>query len=348
MNKVIAVGMSGGVDSSVAALLLKNQGYKVIGVMMRTWDGELAHGTSSCYGPEEDDLNDARLVCKKIGVPFYDFDLRKEYRDYVLEYVKKEYSKGRTPNPCIMCNAYVKCGFLLEKINEFGLVIDKFATGHYARVEYSEEDGWYLRRGVDGLKDQSYFLAFLSKPQLSRLVLPLGNLTKIRVRKIAKEKGLLVQDKVESQDFMSKESLQFLLKGHSEAGLIRSVDGEVIGTHDGIVYYTVGQRKGLQTKLKKPLYVITKNPATNTIVAGERDLVTSSTVFVTDFRKYNSLSGNLFAQIRSNQKASPCKVFQLKNNRAEVVFKSPQFAVSPGQAIVIYKDDIVVGAGIIE
>ncbi|MDD5676283.1 MAG: tRNA 2-thiouridine(34) synthase MnmA, partial [Chitinivibrionales bacterium] len=268
----VVVGMSGGVDSSVAAALLKEQGHSVVGVTMKIFNGQAHAGDSSvggCYGPDEEhDVRDAAAVAAKLSIPYYTFDLQAEYASVVLDYFKNEYKNGRTPNPCVRCNSRIKFGLLLEKAVESNIPCDFFATGHYARVERDANlKGALLKKAVYLKKDQSYFLCMLSQRQLARVLFPLGTLTKEEVRAIARKFDLLTADKVESQDFCSGDYRQtFDLASHS--GDFVDAGGKILGQHRGISAYTIGQRKGLGIAAGKPLYVTRIDADANTVTLG--------------------------------------------------------------------------------
>ncbi len=352
----VAVGMSGGVDSSVAAALLKEQGHDVVGVAMRVWKGQEGAGSGvrhGCYGMgEASDIEDARRVAEKIGIPFHEFDLEEEYRVHVLEYFRREYLRGRTPNPCAVCNSRVKFGFLLEKIARCGLAFDRFATGHYARAEW---DGWrgrvVLKKGVDARKDQSYFLALLGRGQLSRAVFPLGRLTKREVRALAGDLGLYVADKRDSQDFVSGGDYSALFAEESRPGPILDRDGRILGRHEGIVRYTVGQRRGLGLAAGIPLHVLEIDAKRNAIVVGprqelmRRDLMAEGVNWTAVDPPARPLRAK--ARIRYNHREAEAEITPLGVDRAAVTFDEPQFAVTPGQAVVFYDGDVVLGGGMI-
>ncbi len=257
----VLVGLSGGVDSSVTACLLKQQGYEVIGATMSIWDKNThfsgdAHA-DSCFSPhEEQDIEAARALCKKIGIPYYVLDCSTRYKQMVLENFKHEYKAGRTPNPCVMCNSYIKFNALPEEAAAQGIEFDKFATGHYAQVCFDETRNRYvIKRGLDHSKDQSYFLYRLSQEQLSKVLMPLGGLTKKRVRELAREFGLEVSDKPDSQDFYTGD-INDILQNEPQVGNFVTRDGRVLGQHQGIWHYTVGQRRGMGIDAVRPLYVL--------------------------------------------------------------------------------------------
>ena len=352
----VAVAMSGGVDSSVAAALLKEKGYEVIGVTMKVWDGETlpANGTRhACYGPgEEEDLEDARKVAQVLGIPLNIFNLRQEYKIEVLDYFCHEYLSGRTPNPCIRCNRRVKFDALLEKARDTGIEFDYFATGHYARVEHDESRSRYLlKKAKDMAKDQSYFLFALSQEQLSNSLFPLGNHTKEEVRKMARDLELGIDDKSESQDFFAGDYSSLLGKV-ARPGPILNKEGEILGEHRGIPFYTIGQRKGLGISSKEPLYVTAIDQEKNVIVVGPKEEVYGDELVAMELNwiaiQELSRPVDVKAKIRYLHKEAEAMVIPLDEDKVHVKFKEPQMAITPGQAVVFYDDDIVIGGGAIE
>ena len=352
----ILVGMSGGVDSSVAALLLKEAGHEVIGATMSIWGkGDLAgsSGKNACYGPDEkEDLKEAERVCKEIGIPFHVFDCVEKYEEIVLKNFKKEYLSGRTPNPCIWCNSLIKFGVLPLMAKEYGIEFDKFATGHYARIKYDQENNrYYLKRALDEKKDQTYFIYRLTQDQLSNIIFPLGDYLKEDVRKIAEASGLHVFDKEDSQDFYSGNYNELLcVKGKS--GNIVDKEGNILGTHEGIWNYTLGQRKGIGIAHTEPLYVIALDKDKNEVIVGtEKDTYSQSLIAIDlNWVAFSEIDAEkkITAKIRSSQ--SPKEVF-IKNHEEKnirVEFREPQKALTPGQSIVFYQGDIVLGGGIID
>lgn len=351
----ILVGMSGGVDSSTAALMLKEQGHKVIGVTMAIYRGKLNTTTSykcggACYGPDEkEDIEAARNICNQIGIDYYVFDCVEKYNEIVLEKFKKEYLSGRTPNPCVWCNSLIKFDVLPRIARLNGIEFDKFATGHYARIEV--EDGRYiLKRGKNPKKDQSYFLYRLKQEQLKNILLPLGDYTKEEIRKRAEKCGLAVADKPDSQDFYEGDYNE-LLGVDPKPGNIVDTDGKVLGEHQGIWNYTIGQRKGLGISSSEALYVIELRKDTNEVVVGFKDKTFSDRLTAVDlsWTAIDKLEKEISCQakIRSTQSPANVRVKPLDSGNIEVLFENMQKSIAPGQSVVLYDGDIVLGGGII-
>ncbi|HEY5954736.1 MAG TPA: tRNA 2-thiouridine(34) synthase MnmA [Terrimicrobiaceae bacterium] len=350
-SKRVLVGMSGGVDSSVTAHLLKQQGYEVIGVTMKVWPQDcISRAEDKCCGPSA--IADARGVAHKLGVPHYVVDEADLFERLVIDYFSSEYRAGRTPNPCVMCNELLKFGSLWTKAAALGA--DYIATGHYAIIEHSPA-GAILRKGRDARKDQSYFLFSLSQKQLSRALTPLGTMTKPEIRDIARHLGLRVADKVDSQEicFVPGNDYKEFLRSHvgeSEfhRGGIYSMDGSFLGEHAGIELFTIGQRKGLPGGSPKPLYVVDIDPeSSRVIVGGEEDLVREE--FEIDRVNWlalpDEIPDNVTVKIRYAHQGAPAALEPLERGRVRVRLHSPQRAVTPGQAAVFYDGDKVVGGG---
>jgi tRNA-specific 2-thiouridylase len=346
----IAVGLSGGVDSAVTAYLLKQAGHEVIGATMKIWDGRTipGHQGNSCYGPDEErDIADAQSLCNLLGVPYHVIDCSEQYNDIVLRYFDEEYRAGRTPNPCVRCNEKVKFDLLPLLLEKSGIFFNYFATGHYARIDFDRVVARYLlKRGVDGRKDQSYFLYRLSQKQLSKIVFPLGGYTKEKVRAIAGQAGLPMHDKEESQDFCSGDYTK-ILSVTDKPGNFVDPNGKILGQHTGIWNFTIGQRKGTKVAGGVPLYVVAIDAGKNEIVLGTRELLQARGLRATDL---NMIAGKMperaLVKTRSASEPVPCTVaydgFELT-----ITFDEPQLAITPGQSAVVYDGDVVAGGGII-
>ncbi len=351
----IIVGMSGGVDSSVAALLLQLQGHDVTGISMRIYSGKPAVGKQSnaCYSPDEDhDIEYARNVAESLGIAFYDFDLKDAYRSAVIDYVAREYCVGKTPNPCVRCNQQVKFTALLDKAAESGMAFDYFATGHYARVAYAPETGRYLlQKALDSRRDQSYFLCMLTQEQLRRTLFPLGDYTKDMVREIARGHNLTSHDRADSQDFAAGSYRQFL-PAETATGFIKDKNNTTLGTHNGIGEFTIGQRRGLNIALGKPVYVTAIDREHNTVyVGGEDELFkTGLSAGNANWISIKSLSGPLAVtvKVRSAHAGAEAVIQPENGDKVAVTFREPQKSLTPGQWAVFYGRDTVVGAAVIE
>lgn len=352
----IAVGMSGGVDSSAAALLLKKEGHDVIGVTMKIWKGGAAghtpKGGNSCYGPDEaEDIELIKKVCAAIGIEHKEIDCTEQYERIVLENFRNEYLAGRTPNPCIRCNREIKFGVLPKLAKEAGLRFDRFATGHYARTAFDTGSGrWLLMKGLDSRKDQSYFLYRLSQEQLSTVLFPLGTMRKDEVRAIAKDAGLWVHDKEESQDFYSGDYSD-IIGGENRPGDIVDVSGKVLGKHMGIWNYTVGQRKGLGIAFREPLYVLSIDALKNRVVVGTEKETLRSVFTVNDcawvaFEK-PEVPFNAKVKIRSATPEKEAGIELFEKDTVKVILREPHSGITPGQSSVFYDGDRVIGGGII-
>lgn len=351
----ILVGMSGGVDSSVAALLLKQAGHEVIGVTMAIYNGKpdiKSNGKDACYGPnEKEDIEEARKICEQLEIPFHVLDCVEAYENIVLDNFRKEYVSGRTPNPCIWCNSQIKFGALPLLAEKSGITFDKFATGHYAKVIQDSATGRYLlKKALDERKDQTYFLYRLNQSQLSRVLFPLGDYTKEDIKKIAEQNKLPVFDKPESQDFYCGDYNE-LLEVKAKEGNIVDKNGTVLGKHNGIWNYTLGQRKGLGIAATEPLYVIDLDKDKNEVVVGFEEDTLNKTLITSNINwiAFKNLIGEvkIKAKIRSSQIPKSVTIKSLNENEVLVEFYEPQKAITPGQSIVFYQDDIVLGGGII-
>lgn len=350
----ILVGLSGGVDSSVAALILKQQGHDVVGATMSIWgkDGMATKSghKNACYGPDEkEDIEEARKIAAQIDIPYYVFNCVEQYEKIVLDNFKSEYIQGRTPNPCVWCNALVKFGVLPLIAKENGIEFDKFATGHYARVE--EKDGRFLlKRGIAPHKDQSYFLYRLKQEQLKNIILPLGNYTKDQIRKIAKDNGLEVAEKPDSQDFYDGDYNE-LLGVKEKDGNIVDLDGKVLGHHKGIWNYTIGQRKGIGVSATEPLYVLELRKDTNEVVIGPADKTFKKELTAVNLNwiAFDKLENErkVYAKIRSTQQPTPVTITPNGDN-VDVVFDELQKSIAIGQSVVFYDEDVVLGGGVID
>ena len=351
-RKRVLLGMSGGVDSSVAGYLLREQGYDVIGVTMKVWPQDCISRTEDkCCGPQA--VADARAVAHSLGIPHYVVDEADQFERTVIDYFTSEYQAGRTPNPCVMCNEKLKFGNLWGKAEALGC--DFIATGHYAIIEH-HRDRAVLRKGIDPRKDQSYFLFSLRQPQLRRALTPLGTMRKPEIRKIARSLGLKVADKIDSQEicFVPGNDYKAFLRSHLgenefHRGEIYDVEGNFVGEHDGIELFTIGQRKGLPGGSAKPRYVVDLDAETNRVIVGDvEDLVCDE--FEIDrtnwiARELPDEDVDATVKIRYSHPGTPATVTSLENHRARIRLHEPQRAVTPGQAAVIYDGDVIIGGG---
>jgi len=354
----VLIGMSGGVDSSVAAYILKEQGYEVIGVTMQIWPDmpeDVQQREGGCCSLSA--VDDARRVANHLGIPYYVMNFKEVFESKVINYFIDEYAKGRTPNPCIACNRYIKFEEFLRKAHS--LDAHYVATGHYAKIEWDKEYGRYLlKRSVDRDKDQSYVLYPLTQYQLEHTLMPLGDYTKEEIRNIAREIGLNVANKPDSQEicFVDDNDYGKFIKERIpdkiKPGYFVDTQGNILGRHKGIVHYTIGQRKGLGIALGKPMYVVDIDAENDVVVLGENDDVFSSEMIVEDLNyiMMDRLTEPLEVdvKIRYTAKESAATIIPMDDGRVKVSFKNPQRAITPGQAAVFYKGDIVVGGGIIK
>jgi tRNA-uridine 2-sulfurtransferase len=349
----VLVGMSGGVDSSAAAALLQEQGYDLVGVTLKLWPQDcISRAEDKCCGPQA--VMDARAVCHKLGIPFYLIDEAEEFQQQVIHYFAEEYKAGRTPNPCVMCNEKLKFGTLLRRARQLGA--DYIATGHYARIEKNPGGGrTLLKRGRDPRKDQSYFLFSLRQDQLAHSLFPLGELSKTESREVARASQLKTAEKEESMEICfvpDNDYAGFLQKTklvEKQRGEIVNLHGQVLGHHDGIAFYTIGQRRGLQVSSPKPLYVVDLDAASNRVIVGPDSALERDELQV---RNCNWIPFDIppaelevTAKIRYNHPGAAATVLPTTNGTAMVKLRQPQRAITPGQACVFYQDDVVVGGG---
>ncbi|MFZ3209064.1 MAG: tRNA 2-thiouridine(34) synthase MnmA [Geobacteraceae bacterium] len=357
-KKRVVVAMSGGVDSSVTAALLKEEGYEVIGVSMQLWD--YARFTAmdgrefgSCCSLN--DIHDARRVADQLGIPFYVVNFEEEFQRLVIDDFVDEYFLGRTPNPCVRCNQRLKFELLLMKAR--GLGADFLATGHYAQVKRSDDGRFLLYKGADRWKDQSYFLFTLTQEQLAMTLFPLGGMSKREVRDMADRYGLRVAQKKESQEICfipDNNYVRFLEEARGDnlmEGEVVDCRGKVLGRHSGVHRFTVGQRKGLGIAHPAPLYVLGVNPANRQVVVGEKEELSGAGLIATDINWIvppAALHIEVACKIRYRHEPAPCRIYHLSDSRAEVRFLEQEKSITPGQAVVFYDEDLVLGGGWIE
>lgn len=356
-KKKVVIGMSGGVDSSVAAAVLLEKGYEVIGVTMKIWSetsGDAKQAEKGCCSLSA--VDDARNVAYKLGIPYYVMNFQDVFEDKVIDYFKHEYLKGRTPNPCIACNRFVKFEAMLQK--SISMDIDYIATGHYAIIEYDETLKRYLlKKSVTDKKDQTYALYNFTQDQLSRTLMPIGDYTKEQVREIAEKLELDVASKPDSQEicFVEDNNYAKFIKENTDkkikSGHFVDTKGNILGKHKGIIHYTVGQRKGLGITFGKPMYVVGVDIKNNNVILGENHETFSKSLIADDLNyiMIDKLEKpmEVKAKIRYSAKESDATIYPIEDGKVKVDFKEPQRAITPGQSVVFYSNDIVVGGGVI-
>lgn len=357
-KKTVLLGLSGGVDSAAAALLLKEQGYRVIGATMLVWDPSLpvpsgGHNTNACLSPEKEDVSEIRALAEKIGIEYLTVDCREAYRKAVLDNFRSEYASGRTPNPCVICNSVIKFGVLPRAARTQGVCFDKFATGHYARVEQDAATGRFLlKRAKDLSRDQSYFLHRLTQEQLGGILFPLGEMSKSEIRAAARAAGLAVADKEDSQDFYCGD-YNDLLNFPNQPGDLVLQDGTVVGKHTGIWGYTIGKRKGLGLSgFKEPVYVVGIDAPNNRVIIGPKAALYSSGLRAADISwtlgRPPAAEFEAQIKIRNLHHAAPARVSLSQDGQScRAAFKEPQLSITAGQSAVFYDGDTVLGGGVI-
>ncbi len=354
MKKRVVVGMSGGVDSSVAAWLLKEQGYDVVGVTMQIWqdeDSDLTSENGGCCGLTA--VEDARLVARRLDIPYYVMNFKQEFRRKVMDYFVQAYMEGRTPNPCIACNRYVKWESLLKRSLEIGA--DYIATGHYARIGRTKEGRYAVCRSAADGKDQTYALYSLTQQQLSHTLMPVGEYTKDEIRRMAQQIGLETAAKPDSQEICfvpDRDYGRFIEQDTGkkpEPGNFVTQDGRILGRHKGILHYTIGQRKGLNLALGRPVFVTEIRPQTNEVVIGRAEDVWADRLICghLNFMAWESLNEprRVLAKIRYSHAGEMATIRRIKEDQVECVFDSPVRAVTPGQAAVFYEEDRIACGG---
>lgn len=351
--KRVLLGMSGGVDSSVAAIVLLEQGYEVIGATMKLWESEDENKQSKCCG--DDNILDAKKVCDKLGIPHYTLNLKEEFQKCVIDSFIEGYANAITPNPCIECNKFLKFNYFFRKALE--LNCDYIATGHYAKTEFSKKYNQYvLKKSNAGKKDQSYVLYNIPKNIIGKVLFPLGNFeNKEQIREIAKQHGLLTAKKPDSQEICfipDDDYAGFLIKTgkvKSKPGYIVNKEGNILGTHKGLIYYTIGQRKGLGISNETPLYVIDLDIKNNRLIVGKEEDIYSKILYAKDLNFTVDIDKNkpieVQAKIRYSAKEGTAVLYPEENGIARVEFNEPQRAITRGQSVVFYIDDVLIGGG---
>lgn len=372
----VVVGMSGGVDSTLTALMLKEKGCHVIGVTMSLWDGSIPEIKSdrpmkeACYGPgEEENIDECKKFCVTHDIEYHVIEVKDEYKKRVLEYFKAEYRSGRTPNPCIQCNRYIKFGALLDGIKSIDIKYDFFCTGHYAKIVRpesalfsSDKKPCMIATAADISKDQTYFLYRIPSDVLEKVRFPLALMKKSEVFELAHRAGLEAANREESQDFIGEEYFDMLFSDKpSVPGDIIDLDGHVLGRHRGIEHYTVGQRRGLGVAVNYPVYVQSIDAKNNVVVLAPNDALNSSALIADDFVWPGDVEpdGEIDAEVKIRLASKPVKAkikrykieagdeFNYKGQPYLVKFETPQRAVAPGQSAVLYKDNVIIGGGVI-
>jgi tRNA-specific 2-thiouridylase len=365
-DAVIAVGLSGGVDSSTTLLLLKLLNFKVIGLTMKIWDekynelfkfNKIESKTHGCFGPEEfEDIQDCIKLTKQLNVDYYIIDLTKEYEKIILNYFKEEYLNGRTPNPCVMCNWKMKFEYLLEKAINSNIKFDYFSTGHYVK-KIRFKNSFTLQKANYLKKDQTYYLSFLNQKHLEKSIFPLGLVqSKEQVRLIAKYYNLPTYNKIDSQNFISTNYIEIFKNEQIKDGIIVDKYNNILGKHKGIHNYTIGQRKHIGISSNKRLYVISIDKERNVIIVGEKEdlyqqkFIVKNLNWIINLNEIKELNekGEILVKIRYTHKESPAKLYFIDNEKILVEFKEKQLAITPGQISAFYYNDILLGAGIID
>lgn len=355
LNKKAIIAMSGGVDSSVAAYIMKSEGYDAMGITLKLYSAEGVNEDSACCS--SDDIEDARKVAKELEIPHEVLNFTDNFKEKVIDKFVKTYEEGGTPNPCIECNRYIKFKKLLERADE--LSYNYVVTGHYAKIEYDEKSGRYLlKKAVDESKDQTYVLYSLTQEQLKKTLFPLGKFSKKEIREMAEKLNFVNADKPDSQDicFVKDGAYGEFIEGYtgrkSKPGDFVDKEGNILGKHRGIINYTIGQRKGLGLSLKQPMFVCEKNIDENKVVLGlTEDLMKDSLIaYDVNFIPFDKLEGEIkvTAKTRYKQKEEPATLIPLEDGKVLVRFDNPLRAITKGQAVVFYDGDIVVGGGTIE
>lgn len=354
----VALGLSGGVDSTIAAILLQEQGYEVVGITMAKWNpssGMLTRDKRGCFGPSEPDaILSAELAAKKLGIEHHVIRLDDEFKAQVLDYFTATYALGKTPNPCVVCNHQIKFGALISKARELVPDFEYFATGHYAQTSYSEESGrWQLFQAADNRKDQSYFLSFLSQEQLASSLFPLGGMQKDDIREFARKRDFeyLIKKK-ESQDFLESENILPLFRNMKiTPGDFVDKDGNILGTHKGLIHYTIGQRKGLGLAgFDSPRYVIALNRRQNRVVIGREEELFKDELLAVNMNWVSIPEPKqelcCTAKVRLAQKPVPCTLSR-DESLWKVAFHEPVSAITPGQVVALYDGKMLLGAGFV-